>query len=69
MSEPLEVLLARAVEHVKAMTPEQKSEMLRKQAESWVRAEAGLDEGTRPFPAPTPPEEQAALTARPDEAG
>jgi hypothetical protein len=35
----LEVLLAEALERVKAMTPEQREEMWRKQRESYVRAE------------------------------
>lgn len=36
----LNELLRRAKEQVDAMTTEQKAEMIRKQAESWARAEA-----------------------------
>lgn len=39
MHPELEALLKRAVEAWKAMTPEQRSEMLRKQAASWARSE------------------------------
>lgn len=40
MSPELEALLARSKAAVAAMTPEQKAEMLRLQAEGWARAEA-----------------------------
>lgn len=36
----LEALLAKARAQVDAMTPEQKADMLRKQAEGWARSEA-----------------------------
>lgn len=40
MTKELEDLLAKAKAEVDAMTPEGKAEMLRKQGESWARAEA-----------------------------
>lgn len=40
MKAELEELLRKARAQVDAMTPEQKSEMIRKQAESWARSEA-----------------------------
>jgi hypothetical protein len=40
MTPELTELLARARALVNAMTPEEKAEMLRKQGESWARAEA-----------------------------
>ena len=40
MSPELEELIRKARIAVDAMTPEQKAEMLRQQAESWARAEA-----------------------------
>jgi hypothetical protein len=33
-------LIRKAKEHVDAMTPEQKADMLRKQGESWAKSEA-----------------------------
>lgn len=40
MTPELTELLRKAKEQVDAMTPEQKAEMLRKQAEGWARSEA-----------------------------
>lgn len=40
MTPELEELLRRSKEIVARMTPEEKAEMLRKQAESWARSEA-----------------------------
>lgn len=40
MTPELTELLRKSKELVDAMTPEQKAEMLRKQAESWARSEA-----------------------------
>lgn len=40
MKTELEELLRKARAQVDAMTPEQKAEMTRKQAESWARSEA-----------------------------
>jgi len=40
MTPKLEELIRKARIEVDAMTPEQKNEMLRKQAESWARSEA-----------------------------
>jgi hypothetical protein len=47
MSPELEELLRKSKEFVDAMTPEQKAEMLRKQAESWARSEAQWAEDFR----------------------
>lgn len=38
-TKPLDELIAEAKAHVTAMSPEQKAEMIRKQGESWMRAE------------------------------
>lgn len=40
MSPELEKLIARAKAVVDAMTPEEKAEMIRKQAEGWAKSEA-----------------------------
>ena len=40
MSPELQELLRQSREAVDAMTPEQKADMLRKQAKSWARSEA-----------------------------
>lgn len=46
--ESLNDLLARAVEHVKAMTPEEREAMHEQQKKAWVAAEMAIgDEGTR----------------------
>ena len=42
MKSKLEELLRRARKHVDSMTPEQRRDMLRAQARSWARGEAGM---------------------------
>ena len=47
MSPELEELIRKAKIYMDSLTPEQKAEMLRKQAEGWARSEAQWDRDFR----------------------